>query len=305
MRSGVVALALLFVCQAAWGDSFVQRLKQANGLLRSGEVDRAMSIYDELQVENPESPLIEYNKGCAQYERALQKAKTQEIPPEQDPFAEAMSSFEDVLAQGDERLKTDAAYNRANCIAQSAKLSRVTGDMKAINEAYQSAIRAYEELLRTAPEHSQARHNLDHMRHELKTLQQAPPPPPQQGQGENEKQEEQEQPNSDQDRQNAPQEQGEQDQNQEQNLEPNSEPEQQDKDKQPQPSSQPQQSSPESSEPDELNRTDVEPQQGDSLEKPDRKTLEALLQSLDERDKQEQREKRRAPQSTRLRGEWW
>lgn len=301
MRKGVLAFACLLVCQAANGDSFGQRLKQANALLRSGEVDRAMSLYDELQVENPDSPLVEYNKGCAQYERALQKAKSQEIPLEQNPFAEAMASFEEVLAQGDERLKTDAAYNRANCIAQSAKLSRSTGDMEAIAEAYQNAIRAYEEILRDTPDHPQARHNLDHMRHEWKTLQQNPPPPPPQGRGENEKQEESQQPDSDEFRQNSPQEQGDESHDQEQSREPESEPEQQDKNQQAEPNRQPQQNSPESFEPDSA----LEPRPSVSPEKPDRRTVEALLQSLEERDKQEQRDMRRTPQGTRLRGEWW
>lgn len=301
MRKGILALTCLLVCQVASGDSFGQRLKQANGLLRSGEVDRAMTLYDELQVENPESPLIEYNKGCAQYERALQKAKNHEISAEQDPFVEAMSSFEEVLAQGDERLKTDAAYNRANCIAQSAKLSRSTGDMEVIAKAYQNAIRAYEEILRATPDHPQARHNLDHMRHEWKTLQQEPPPPPPQGRGENEKQEDSPQQNSDESIQNSPQEQGDESHDQEQSREPESEPKQQDKDQQAEQNGQPQQDSPESFEPDSAR----EPRPSDSPEKPDRKTVEALLQSLEERDKQEQRDMRRAPQGTRLRGEWW
>ena len=292
-------------------DSFRERLNATNELLRKGDVEGALNGYRDLRVDEPESPELQYNMGCAEYQEALRTMEGGAAGPEENPFDEARASFEKALAAGSGPIRPDAAFNRANSLAQYAKHMPSDAEQDALIDAYQQSISAYEDTLRQFPEHAGARKNLDHMRYLLKKMLQNPPPPEdQQGKGENQPQEQQQQdeqqpeqsPNpqqgneSEQQSQQDTQAENEQDQSQEQEPQPNQGDEQQEQE--------PEQTQT-ASEPESQLDDPQSAEASESGEVPDRQTVEALLQSLEDRDQLEQRAERRQPRQTRIKGQWW
>ncbi len=149
MRSLAPIAILAFIPLLAHADSIRERLNAANQLLRQGDVEGALNGYRDLRVDAPESPELQYDIGCAEYQRALQDIDSAEVGKDKDPFEEARVSFDKALAMGSGRVRQNAAFNRANCLAQYAKHMPNDADQKALVDAYQQSISAYEE--RPAP----------------------------------------------------------------------------------------------------------------------------------------------------------
>ncbi|MCC6698378.1 MAG: tetratricopeptide repeat protein [Candidatus Hydrogenedentes bacterium] len=322
MRRAVLLILLVISGAVANADSFRERLNAANALLRAGKIEEAVDAYRELQIEEPESPELYYNLGCARFQQELkegpQPPDTAQAEPVQ-PFAEARASFDKAMTLGSGAVRRNAAFNRANCLAQTAKNMSQEEEQEQLVAAFQESIAAYEEVLRQFPDHQDARQNLDHMRYLLKKMLQKPPPPPeeQKGGGENQPQEKQQQENQEQSQSQSEQQEG---QPQEQQQESESQPQQQedqqdgaqqqpeqqsgDKDeKQPQPE---QQESPASPEQQQEPQDMQDPQSAaDAQKAPNRQTVEALLQSLEDRDEMERKLERRQQREPQLKGEWW
>src|SRR5690606_22700504 len=90
-------------------------------------------------------------------------------------FEAADKTFTGLSQHADERLATDAAFGRANALAQQAKLLAGPESFKEGVKALRVAEQAYVELLKRAPGHAGARQNLDHIRFILKQLLQNKP----------------------------------------------------------------------------------------------------------------------------------
>ncbi|GMV94394.1 MAG: hypothetical protein AMXMBFR82_41720 [Candidatus Hydrogenedentota bacterium] len=312
MRNATAIVLLCALASASHADSFREKLNAANALLRGGDVQAALDGYRDLRVDDPESPELLYNLGCARYQEALQDLQGALKSAEENPFAEAHATFEKAQALGGGALREDAAFNKANCLAQFARyLSPDDVGQDEIIDAYQQSIAAYEDVLRQYPDHAGARKNLDHMRYTLKKMLQNPPPPPDenQGKGENEPQEEQKQEEQPPDP-STEQQPGEQEQPQQAQQDSESEDESQQQE-QPEP-----EESEENQDPEEQMQNAAEPDEQEEEEQrearaveagdlPDRQTIEALLQSLEDRDQMEQQSERREPRQTRIRREWW
>ena len=285
------AVAIVLITPVAFGaGSFRARLEEAHALLNDGDVDGAVALYRDLQTDDPESDVLYYNLGRAHYEGAMQEAGLDAHEDALASIEQAMEAFEKVLHSADPEVRRDAAYNHANCVAQVAKLSATAQKHQETVEAFEQSVAEYEDFLRQHPDHEGARNNLDHMRYLLKSMLQNPPPPQQQqGEGDDENQDQEQQDDQGQDQQ---QEQEGQQQQQDQEEGP--------EDKQEEQQAEQQQQAQEQDESDEQ-----EPSSEEEAPPDDRQNVEAILQSLEDIDEQEQHDARTQRPDTRLRNDWW
>ena len=282
--------AIVLITPVAFGaGSFRSRLEEAHALLNSGDVDGAMALYRDLQTDDPESDVLYYNMGRAHYEGALQEA---ELDAHEDALAslgQAKEAFEKVLHSADREVRREAAYNHANCVAQVAKLSATAQKHQETVEAFEQSVAEYEDFLRQHPDHEGARNNLDHMRYLLKSMLQNPPPPQQQ-QGEGDENQDQKQ---------------QEDQGQDQQQEQEGEQQQQDQEEGPEDKQEEQQAEQQPQAQDQDESDEQEPSSEEEAPPDDRQNVEAILQSLEDIDEQEQHDARTQRPDTRLRNDWW
>jgi len=285
-------LAVLILSATAVAESMHDRVQRANGLLRSGEAEKALDEYHQIQVDHPNSPVLEYNIGCAQYEQGLKALQSQKEAESETAFSQAKDSFDRALQSGNDAVRSSATFNRANSLAQTAKLlgDKATPEQKL--QTYHDAIHAYEDVLQTDPSNAGAQQNIDHLRYMLKRAMQEPPP--QQGEGEQNPQDENQQQDS-------------QDQNQPQPSDPQQQQHQNDSETQPQEQQDQENQPPQPNDaPPESSDAQEQPRDETGQESPQGQTLEALLDSLDEKDKEMQQDLRKAPRKTRIREQaWW
>lgn len=312
MRKGstaILLLALTTVSSAApaapW---FNARLEKGHALLHSGDVEGALAQYHDLQTENPESEVLYYNIGRAQYEQGLQRVEAKTARDAVLSFEDAKTSFEKVLLARDPEIRKDAAYNHANCVAQIAKASASAQDYQKTLDSFKQSIAEYEQFLREHPGHEGARGNLDHMRYLLKSMMQNPPPP-QQSQDQ-----QQQQGNERKDDQNKQQGQEQQGQEKQQAGDPNKQEQQKegqekkDQEKQAQEQKDQQREKKQMAEAQKDASKDQQDHQQKSIEdgqKDAQSNVEAILQSLEDVDKREQRETKNVRTDVRISAEWW
>lgn len=270
------AMVLVFAPHAT-AASFNARLESANDLLRRGKADAALRVYRDLLVEEPESLEAAFGAGCAEYELAAS--------PDVDGtaalagFAAARRAFEEVAGKAGGALRRRAAYNAANATAQQAKQMLKGAPAGEAVGTLRESINAYERVLSRYPEHGKARHNLDHVRYLMKTmLRQEQQQQPQDGEPEEQDDEEKQQKDTA-SQEPSPQEDSSEEQNEERQQKPS-------------PST--------SSEMPEGKQPQARPQPDINQE-----NMEAILQSLEEKDRKEQQERYRARISESVPEEWW
>ncbi|MCX5771773.1 MAG: tetratricopeptide repeat protein [Candidatus Hydrogenedentes bacterium] len=289
---------MAFFCAGAdAAGSFRQQLEKGNGLLREGNASGALEQYRELLTEDPESPLVHYNMGLAHYGEASQFGGLGSTEDAVAALSKAKEEFENVEKNSrDPQLRVDAAYNHANATAQQAKWSAEAaktgaGKFEDTVKSFEASVGEYEELLKREPDHAGAKQNLDHMRYLLKSMLQNPPPPQdQQQQGQNGENQEQSEDKQKQDQQ------GQDQQKQDQQGQ-----DQQKQDQQKQEAQAEQQQAAKAEKDPQQDQQD-QAQNSDNL--PEGNT-EALLESLEETDKREQREVKNPQRGNPAQGNWW
>lgn len=303
MPRSLVLIAILLAASGAFAaESFNKRLERANTMLQNGDAQGALTLYRELQVEDPESDLLYYNIGGALYQQALQNIELKATEDAIESLNSAKTSFEKVLNAPDPAIRMNAAYNHANSIAYIAKQSAGTDQYQETIEAFKECIKEYEEFLKQYPGHAPARTNLDHMRYLLKTMLQSPPPPQEQQQ--NQEQNEQQDENQDQQqeqKQDNPQ-QSEQAQSEEKKKE-----EQQAQQQQQEQQEQKEQQQQQQAQAQESENQPGEDEQQEACAKPnDKQNEDALLQSLEDADTREQKEIKNDRKDIKMKGSnWW
>lgn len=302
MRNGLAASMAVLICCAAWTESFTDRLEKAHGLLREGKPEEAMSVYRDLQTDDPESDILYYSIGCAEYEKGKADAEAGATEGATESLKEAADSFQRVAISPTAAIRRGARYNLANSKAQLAKQAAAAGQSDAAGKGFEEAIRAYDECLRLYPDNENARNNRDHVRYLLKKMLQNPPAPQQQSNDEqNQDQEKQNQGGSQdqQDKDSTAEPKQDQQQGEDEQEQGRQSPEETQAQQEKEQSSQPGQEQALTSEarpPDEASNA----KEGDM----DKRNLEAILQSLEELDQPELYDtKARRPGS--VRGEWW
>ncbi|MGI6460100.1 MAG: tetratricopeptide repeat protein [Candidatus Hydrogenedentales bacterium] len=305
IRGLSTAVACLFgVLSAvpASADSFREQLKYGNALLNSGDFEGAREVFRGLQLEHPESEIVYYSLGCADYEEGSSAAALQDPEGAIEHFSSASDAFQRAKTSRDKSLRIDASYNHANAMAQIAKQTVSLGDNKATIAAFEETVAAYEGVLERYPGHTEARHNLDHVRYLLKRMLQVPPP--EQDEQEEEQGDTQEQQQGSQDQEDEDQQQDRQDQQDEQGQEDGQEDSEQQASQQPEEEEgAPQQESNQQAQA--SARDEESPGEGEQEEMQDRQTIEAILQSLEAEDKREQQDMRTSQPDSHIRKEWW
>lgn len=330
MRSPfAIAFVAFALASFATADEFDDRLKQGFGHLRAGDVDAAVAVFRDLQTEAPDSDLIKYSLAASKYRQALKDLDNNLSEDAVKQLQEARSNLSALEASPDPFVRRNAAYVAANCDAQLAKQLAATGDQKKTLDAFRGAIDGYEEVLRAAPDHAGARQNREHMRYLMKKMLQNPPPPQQQqGDGE-EEQEEQEESDQGQQQQQQP---GEESEEQDQEQQQNQQQQQQGDEDQPEDGEEQQQPAPDEQEPQDEGeedqqqpkpqdaREELQDQTGaagdhqesqaealdETQESLNRQNIEAILQSLEDLARDEQKNLRRAKRLPQISGgKWW
>ncbi|MCK4627148.1 MAG: tetratricopeptide repeat protein [Phycisphaerae bacterium] len=183
---------------------------RGNQSLAEGEFEKALDDYRQAEVLMPDSPELAYNQGVAYYRM--------------NDLAQARDMFSRTLLTRDQGLEAKAKFNLGNCQYAEA-LEKMSNLQEAIDEL-RTAIEYYLDVLEIAPEHTDARVNietaqllikdlLDKLKKEQEQQQQEPTSQPSQCQQKKDQDGEQEQQDGEEKQQQEGQQQGEQDKEQE------------------------------------------------------------------------------------------
>jgi hypothetical protein len=309
MRRLMCTVLVISIAGTAQAASFARRVREANKTLASGDAQGALSQYRDLQIDEPESDYLHYGVGSAHYALGLQAAESGALSEAIERFDEAKEAFYSAINSDEADMRHAARFNEANSRAEKAitlydavtngvQLADVKDPGEDTKNAFETAIDGYESFLRDYPGQPEAEANLNHIRYLLKKLLQNPPPPPpeqqQQGGDDEQKQDGEEGEKQDQEKQKQQQQQQEQSGDEQQKSEQN-------KDQQKQDAGNEQQA------PQEQKQSEAENPAEDPGEpsEEERQNIEAILQSLEDMDQQEQEDRRTGPIEARPRKEWW
>jgi Ca-activated chloride channel family protein len=155
---------------------YIDLTEQGNQAVTKNDLDDALKLYKEAQVEKPGDPLLDYNIGT--------------VLNKQSKYDEALERYRKALYSSDPDFQADAYYNLGNTFFRAQK--------------YADAISAYQKDLELRPDDIDAKYNLELARKKLKDQSQ-------QQQSQDQKQDQQKQ---DQQQQNQQQDQQQQKQDQ-------------------------------------------------------------------------------------------
>jgi tetratricopeptide (TPR) repeat protein len=171
----IACAVMLSFAFSAHAESFHERLAAANALLQQGLYDEATSALQELKVDHPDEPAVDYALGAAQYQRAEGLRAAGKGEEAMAAYQDAETRFSGIAQHADSGVANAAAFARANALTQQAKLTASSEKYKESIAALRNAEAAYVELLTRDPGNTGAQKNLDHLRFQLKQLLQNPP----------------------------------------------------------------------------------------------------------------------------------
>lgn len=301
MHRFVLAILMLALAAPAFPQAFDARLADAFARIEAGDFDGAVQQFNELKVDHPQSDLIEYGIASALYAKAANDYETGNREMAEVGMQAAKKRFQELLESGAPELRRDAQFGAANSIAIVArdkareyieKFPVVRPeDYKTAEQSARDAVNALESYVARYPEDESAQTNLNHARYILKSVQQRQPKEQdqqQQSDGEDEGDQQQDQQSGDQGEQGDDQQQG--DEEQESGDEGSDEQEQAD-----------------------AEQGDTDQSGAGAETKADmtrnelsRQNIEAILQSLEDVNREEQKNlmRSRTPAKTRD-GKWW
>ena len=194
MRSLVVLLALSGMLSGiAAAESFAKRMNEANTLLQSGDVDAALDLYHDLEVERPGSASLLYNLGCAYTAQAEKLLKAGQSAPADEAFMRGREVFKAAAELSGDELESNASFNRTNSFGYEANLRagrpvEKPEDRRDLEKALGKAVDEYLAYVDANPSDARAQHNLAVTSKALQELLSEPPPPPSEDpqEGENE-----------------------------------------------------------------------------------------------------------------------
>jgi len=153
-------LALLFAasCCIAWLNPTRDRIAEANRLFKHGKFDDAIGKYGEALVDDPDSPLLNFNMGDAKYKAGK--------------YAEAMASYSRVRTGDDDPRRTaSTAYNLGNTQYRLGAAAEGSKPQDAL-AAYAGALAAYRRALGANPADQDAKFNYEFVSKKLDDLKQ-------------------------------------------------------------------------------------------------------------------------------------
>lgn len=288
-----LTLFLLLGCcvSASAAEYFDDRFAPGYDLLEAGEFDGALVAFNELKTELPDSALVDYSIASTYYSMAMRQEDPEQKEARIENFFKAKEQFLDLANLPDPFLGRNAPFNAANCSAQIAKQYDPGEEYTQRLQSLKVAIEDFDKVLLLDPDHAEARQNRDHLNYLLKQmLQNAPPDQQEPNEGDSgEEQNEGEKQEEGQDKSDAqnPEEKESEEQGEEDDQQGEQDPEDSDDESDPQSGDTPPQSSTEGKTPEEEN-------------------IEALLESLEEVNKEEQKNLRKANRLPQIKGgKWW
>lgn len=183
MRSLCMVIALTLLAPWASAASFGQKLQEGNAKLKKGDIEGAMDIYRDLQIEEPESDVLAYNMGLAQYKSAKDLINRNAFGDASTALDEAAKDFQTALKGSSDRVREAARISLADTAVQAAYGAEAAQDYKNAVKGYEDAIHQYQDILSSEPHNMAVARNINHCRYRLKKLLQKPPPKQQQKQG--------------------------------------------------------------------------------------------------------------------------
>jgi Ca-activated chloride channel family protein len=152
----IVLFFLMLLPSMLFASGSREKIIAANKVYGEGDFNRALSLYEEVEIEQPESPYVYFNKGLVHYRlEDYEKAK--------EEFLQAAIKTKDLP------LEAKAYYNLGNCNFFDA-LRYVEMDLKKAIELYQDAITNYRLALERDPSLADATHNIEVTRLIVKDL---------------------------------------------------------------------------------------------------------------------------------------
>ena len=140
------AALLVALSSIAWLDPQA-RTREANRLFAAGKYDDAASTYNEELVDHPDSSLLHFNLGDAQYK--------------QGKYDEALAAFTQVHPSDDDHAaEAHAAYNTGNANYRLGEAIAAT-DPKTALDRYAQALVAYRRAIVAAPDDLDAKLNYE------------------------------------------------------------------------------------------------------------------------------------------------
>ncbi len=308
----IVVLLCLGV-NIAHAEYFDKAFKPGYELLEQGDYDQALETFEQLKTDNPESELVDYSIASVFYKKALalkedsagsdqidQSTGAAGINTQQSTligeFSAAKKKFEAINTSNSEFLREHAPLNAANCASQIAKTYHPEHQYKERVSALSKALSEYDAYLGQFPEQDVAQRNRDHVSYLLKQLLRNPPEEEEQQEGdeseENDEQQDQEQEDSDNNEDESNENEDEQEGESSQDAE--------------QEENEGEDESEQSSGSDENQSESSEPQEGENGKSPEEQNMEAILESLEAKNQEEQKNLRRSKNAPRVKGgKWW
>jgi Ca-activated chloride channel family protein len=147
--------ACLLLTTHAYAASPAREIMEGNRYYNQEKYDNALEKYKAAGEESPDSDIVHFNSGAAQYKRGQ--------------YEEAIDSFTKALNTEDEQIESDATYNIANA---KYKLGSVNAD-KDLNMAvsqYRESLDYYKRAMEMDAHNREAKYNHELVERELKVL---------------------------------------------------------------------------------------------------------------------------------------
>lgn len=135
---GLLTVSLTSLPLFAQGGS--KKVAEGNKLFAEEKYDEANTRYRDALIENPESPIIQFNIGGVEYKKRN--------------FEEALKAYEKSVSSDDILMQSRAYYNIGNTLYQLKKLPE--------------SIQFYKKALELNPNDDDAKYNLEYVRAKLK-----------------------------------------------------------------------------------------------------------------------------------------
>ncbi len=192
-KSGLNIIIFVMLPLFLFAQAGRKKVIEGNQLYSEEKYDAASNKYQDALLENPSSPLIQFNVGDVLYKK--------------NNYEKSLESYQKSLDTDDPMMQSQAYYNLGNALYRSQKLPE--------------SILAYEQALKLNPDDEDAKFNLEFVRNKMKENAQQQPQDQQQQQQQNQQknQQKQDQNKKDQDKKQQEKQQEQQQQKQAQQQE--------------------------------------------------------------------------------------